>query len=186
MYQAENKVRKKGARYAQRKRGPFSPKTLTPLVSWPEAPGSLSSKTVHSRGKSDKEMKETVNTLLIVDWWFENRPDHLWFLSLPISQSQTDMLIGMIFLRVCNVGRTDTCTDMAESLRCLPKTVTTLLIDYTPIQNKKFEFKNKQTKKNMLYRKFPAVKVLCFYLQGPGFNPWLGNWDPTSRDVWPK
>ena len=136
--------------------------------------------------ESDKEMKETVNTLLIVDWWFENRPDHLWFLSLPISQSQTDMLIGMIFLRVYNVGRTDTCTDMAESLRCLPKTVTTLLIDYTPIQNKKFEFKNKQTKKNMLYRKFPAVKVLCFYLQGPGFNPWLGNWDPTSRDVWPK
>ena len=34
-------------------------------------------------------------------------------------------------------GRMDTCMSMAESLHCLPETVTTLLIGYTPIQNKK-------------------------------------------------
>ena len=32
-------------------------------------------------------------------------------------------------------GRMDTCICMAESLRCLPETITTLLIGYTPIQN---------------------------------------------------
>ena len=34
--------------------------------------------------------------------------------------------------------RMDTCICMAKSLFCLPETVTTLLISYTPIQNKKF------------------------------------------------
>ena len=34
-------------------------------------------------------------------------------------------------------GRMDTCICMAESLLCSPETITTLLIDYTPIQNKK-------------------------------------------------
>ena len=33
-------------------------------------------------------------------------------------------------------GRMDTCIRMAESLRYLPETITTLLIAYTPIQNK--------------------------------------------------
>ena len=33
----------------------------------------------------------------------------------------------------------DTCIYMAESLHCSPETITTLLIDYTPIQNKKFK-----------------------------------------------
>ena len=33
-------------------------------------------------------------------------------------------------------GRMDTCTRMAESLCCPPETTTTLLISYTPIQNK--------------------------------------------------
>ena len=32
-------------------------------------------------------------------------------------------------------GRMDPCICMAESLRCLPKTTTTLLIGHTPIQN---------------------------------------------------
>ena len=32
-------------------------------------------------------------------------------------------------------GRMDTCICMAELLRCLPKTITTLLISYIPIQN---------------------------------------------------
>ena len=33
-------------------------------------------------------------------------------------------------------GRMDTCIYMAESLHCLPETITTLLINYTPKQNK--------------------------------------------------
>ena len=36
-------------------------------------------------------------------------------------------------------GKGDTRMCMAESLRCSPETVTTLVIGYTPIQNKKFE-----------------------------------------------
>ena len=32
-------------------------------------------------------------------------------------------------------GRMDTCTSKAESLHCLPETITTLLIGYTSIQN---------------------------------------------------
>ena len=34
--------------------------------------------------------------------------------------------------------RMDTCICMAESLCCSPETITTLLIGFTPIQNKKF------------------------------------------------
>ena len=41
-------------------------------------------------------------------------------------------------------GRTDTCICMAESLHCSPETTTTLLITYTPIQNKKFKVKKKE------------------------------------------
>ena len=33
-------------------------------------------------------------------------------------------------------GRSDTCICMAESLCCSPEIVTTLLIGYTPMQNK--------------------------------------------------
>ena len=32
-------------------------------------------------------------------------------------------------------GRMDACICLAESLRCSPETITTLLISYTPIQN---------------------------------------------------
>ena len=35
--------------------------------------------------------------------------------------------------------RMDTCMCMTESLGCLPETITTLLIGYTPIQNKKLK-----------------------------------------------
>ena len=34
-------------------------------------------------------------------------------------------------------GKMDTCICMAESLFCPPETITTWLISYTPIQNKK-------------------------------------------------
>ena len=36
-------------------------------------------------------------------------------------------------------GKMDTCLPMAESLHCSPETTTTLLIGYTPLQNKKFK-----------------------------------------------
>ena len=38
-------------------------------------------------------------------------------------------------------GRMDTCICMAESLHCSPANITTLLIGYTPVQNKKFKNK---------------------------------------------
>jgi len=40
--------------------------------------------------------------------------------------------------------RIDTCICMAEALHCSPETITTLLISYTPIQNKKFKRKKRQ------------------------------------------
>ena len=36
-------------------------------------------------------------------------------------------------------GRMDTCICVAQSLHCSPETITILLIDYTPIQNKKLK-----------------------------------------------
>ena len=47
-------------------------------------------------------------------------------------------------------GKMDTCIFMAESLYCLPETITTLLISYTPIQNKSFTLK-KIIKKKILF-----------------------------------
>lgn len=41
------------------------------------------------------------------------------------------------------MGEKDTCTRMAEPLRCSPETTTRLLTDYTPIRYKKSE-KNKK------------------------------------------
>ena len=43
-------------------------------------------------------------------------------------------------------GRMHTCVWMAESLRCSPETITTLLTGWTPIQNKKFKRKTKTIK----------------------------------------
>ena len=83
MYQAENKVRKKGACMPKGKEVLSLLLKHSPL--WflglrLQAHWVL--KQFIQEEESDGEMKETVNTLLIVDWWFENRPDHLWFLSL--------------------------------------------------------------------------------------------------------
>ena len=50
-------------------------------------------------------------------------------------------------------GRMDTYICMTKSLRCLPEIITTLLIGYTSIQNKKLKKTNKPpttTKKNVL------------------------------------
>ena len=38
-------------------------------------------------------------------------------------------------------------------------------------------------------RGFPGglvVRIWCFHCHGQGFNPWWGNWDPTSCTPWPK
>ena len=32
----------------------------------------------------------------------------------------------------------------------------------------------------------PAARTLCFHCRGHGFDPWLGNWDPTAWAVQPK
>ena len=48
-------------------------------------------------------------------------------------------------------GRMDTCICMAESLHCLPETITTLLIGYTPIQNALDVKKKKRKKKEFHY-----------------------------------
>jgi len=37
-----------------------------------------------------------------------------------------------------NLKKIDTCIYIAESLLCIPETNTTLLINYTPLQNKHF------------------------------------------------
>ena len=71
-------------------------------------------------------------------------------------------------------GRMDTCVCMAESLCCLPETVTTLLIGYIPIQNKKF----KKKKNPFLLMKFaqstsPASSGI--------FNRLFLHWQQTSK-----
>ena len=48
-------------------------------------------------------------------------------------------------------GRMDTGICMAESHHCSPETTTTLSIDYTPIQNKKFKIKNKNTFSSLFF-----------------------------------
>ena len=60
-------------------------------------------------------------------------------------------------------GRKDTCVCMAESLCCSPEAVTTLLIGYTPIQNKKFE---KKKRKNFFYL-FTAFPLITCWLHWP-------------------
>ena len=45
-------------------------------------------------------------------------------------------------------GRIDTCMCMAESLPYSLETITTLLIDYTPVQNKKVKKKKKTSPSN--------------------------------------
>ena len=32
----------------------------------------------------------------------------------------------------------------------------------------------------------PVVRTPPSHCRGPRFNPWSGNWDPTSHEAWPK
>ena len=58
-------------------------------------------------------------------------------------------------------GRMDTCVYMAESLRCSSEMTTTLLINYTPIQNKKLKVWRK--KKKSLVQCEPSRTILYNY-----------------------
>ena len=60
-------------------------------------------------------------------------------------------------------GENGTCMCMAESLHCSPETITTLLIDYTPIQNKKLNVWRKKKKKDKLF----AISGNMLTLGGP-------------------
>ena len=62
-------------------------------------------------------------------------------------------------------GRMDTYMCMAESLRCSPETITTLLIDYILIQNKKFKRKNPTILLLYLIPKHP--KMFSWHLDFP-------------------
>lgn len=42
---------------------------------------------------------KTVNRLLVVDWPFENKLNTLWLLSKAILQSETDLLIRVIYFK---------------------------------------------------------------------------------------
>ena len=53
--------------------------------------------------------------------------------------------------------RMDVCTCMAESLRCLPESITTMLIGSTLMKNKKFKRLEKKKKKLILNINFVAV-----------------------------
>ena len=61
--------------------------------------------------------------------------------------------------------RMDTCICMAESLVCSPETITTLLIGYIPIQNKKFFKKKKRIAKMLERRKTGNKKGNLLYFK---------------------
>ena len=50
------------------------------------------------------------------------------------------------------MGRIDTCVRMAEVPHCSPETITALLIDYTPIQNKTSKKKKTDILEKVNYR----------------------------------
>ena len=76
-------------------------------------------------------------------------------------------------------GRMDTCICMAESLCCSPEIITTLLIGYTPIQNKKFNKRKRNMFgsfqslslpplcRNFYYRTLNTAVLLCRKVEWP-------------------
>ena len=79
------------------------------------------------------------------------------------------------------VGRMDTCVYMAESLRCSPEMTTTLLINYTPIQNKKHKV---WKKKKSLVQCEPSRTILYNYgcFQNVICNCFSFGWGNRSRE----
>ena len=73
----------------------------------------------------------------------------------------------------------ETCIYMAESLRCSPENITTLLIGYTPIQNKNLKKRKKEPKiPNSLIR-----KALKHNIIKPNFIPLCSSVSPFSTHV---
>ena len=68
------------------------------------------------------------------------------FLPRDLTCVSSDFCIAVDSL-LSHQGSLDPCICMVESLHCWPETTTTLLIGYTPIQNKKFEIWKKKKKK---------------------------------------
>ena len=76
-------------------------------------------------------------------------------------------------------GRMETCIYIAESLRCSPENITTLLIGYTPIQNKNFKKRKKEPKiPNSLIR-----QALRHNIIKPNFIPLCSSVSPFSTHV---
>ena len=69
----------------------------------------------------------------------------------------------------------DTCICMTESLVCLPETVTTLLMGYTPIQNKKFNKCNSHTSS--------LVLIAVWVWPSPRQRRWSTT-DETKQTFW--
>ena len=59
-------------------------------------------------------------------------------------------------------GRKDAYICMAEFLCCSPETTTALLIDFTPMQNNKFNNEKKRTKRK---NKLNKQKITCVILR---------------------
>jgi len=68
-------------------------------------------------------------------------------------------------------GRMDTCIHMAESLPRSPEIITTLLIGYIPIQNKKLKVK-KKSRDITLMTNIHIVKAMIFPVVVNGYESW--------------
>ena len=77
---------------------------------------------------------------------------------------------------------------MAESLCCLPETITTLLTGCTPIQNKKFRRRKKELQTTLLsiYRLKPAERAQLvknpLVMWETWVDPWVGKIPGEGKD----
>ena len=91
---------------------------------------------------------------------------------------------GIFQARVLEWGRTDACKCMAGSLCCVPETITTLLIGYTPVYNKEFQIKCLlgYTKSIIQLALFALSKSLCFF-QSYGIPVIKPHWPAKSDSL---
>ena len=80
-------------------------------------------------------------SMAVESWMLPTLLSHC-YSSLPRKEQSSSMLCGSLDRRGVR-GRIAICICMAESLHRSPETITTLLIGYTPIPNKKFKKQNK-------------------------------------------
>ena len=99
--------------------------------------------------------------------------DHEIYIDLPQIEKNLKLQIFDVSRELCSGlrgsldgsglwGRRDTGICMAESLCCLPETITRLLIGYTPIQHKKFKKENKN-----------QICDVTGFIFSSGFDPWV-------------